>query len=172
MAGKRTKRTTAPIRRLQRGNPRLQEEIHDPYRSTRKLRSPVVCTDCGATYRNGRWRWENLTPKPPPSLCPACHRVRDHYPAGEILLQGPFVSTHAEEAIQLVRNIERAENADHPLHRVMDIRRTSVGITITTTDIHLPRRIGHALEDAWHGHLTVHYDEAGHFTRVLWDRQD
>ncbi len=54
----------------------------------------------------------------------------------------------------------------------MDIRRTDSGITITTTDIHLPRRIGHALEDAWHGELKVHYDEAGHFTRVLWDRQD
>jgi NMD protein affecting ribosome stability and mRNA decay len=173
MAGKRTKTKATPnLRRMRRGNPGLQEEIHDPYRSTAKPRNPAACSDCGAIYRNGRWRWEQLRPAPPKTVCPACRRVQDRYPAGEILLQGPFVAQHADEVIQLVRNIERAENADHPLHRVMDVKRTRSGITITTTDIHLPRRIGHALEDAWRGDLTVHYDEAGHFTRVLWDRQD
>jgi hypothetical protein len=171
MAGKRTK-TTPYLRRVQRGNPRLQEEIHDPYRSTAKLRGPVACADCGATYRSGQWRWEQLRPAPPLTVCPACRRVRDRYPAGELLLRGPFVAEHGDEAIQLVRNVERAENSEHPLHRVMDVRHTGAAITITTTDIHLPRRIGHALEDAWHGELAVHYDKAGHFIRVLWDRHD
>ena len=44
-------------------------------------------------------------------------------------------------------------------------------IVVTTTDIHLPRRIGHALEAAWDGELTTHYDEAGYFARVRWERQ-
>jgi hypothetical protein len=30
---------------------------------------------------------------------------------------------------------------------------------VTTTDIHLPRRVGHALEHAYKGKLDVHYSE-------------
>jgi hypothetical protein len=36
----------------------------------------------------------------------------------------------------------------------------------------LPRRIGHALESAWDGKLDTHYDEAGYFARVAWERTD
>ena len=39
---------------------------------------------------------------------------------------------------------------------------------ITTTDIHLPRRIGQALHSAYKGSLDVHYDEEGYFIRVHW----
>jgi hypothetical protein len=39
---------------------------------------------------------------------------------------------------------------------------------ISTTDIHLPRRIGEALKRAFHGELDMHFDEAGYFVRVDW----
>jgi hypothetical protein len=52
----------------------------------------------------------------------------------------------------------------------MAIERTSGRIVVTTTDIHLPRRIGHALENAWGGTLATHYDEAGYFVRAHWER--
>jgi hypothetical protein len=160
-------------RRMARGNPRLHEEIHDPYRSTAKQRTPGACAQCGATYRGGRWTWEKLRPAPPATLlCPACHRINDRYPAGEIHIGGAFGVAHAAEAIRIARNVEAAESAEHPLHRIMEVRRAPDGVTITTTDVHLPRRIGHALEAAWQGALKTHYDEEGYYARVGWERAE
>lgn len=153
------------------GNPRPSEEIHDPYRTSRKAKAPASCADCGATYRKGRWTWERLIPQPIAALvCPACRRVRDRVPAGEMTLRGRFYVEHADEILRLVQHVEKAEHTQHPLNRIMAIRRAAGSATVTTTDIHLPRRIGHALESAWDGELDTHYDEAGHFVRVTWER--
>lgn len=153
------------------GNPLLREEVHDPYHVRGKYREPTLCSRCGAAYHKGRWQW--LREAPPDAVeahCPACRRVEDRYPAGEISISGAFAMAHAKELRQLVRNVEQAENSEHPLHRIMDIREEEDVITITTTDLHLPRRIGHALEDAWDGELDTHYDEDGWFARVTWRR--
>jgi len=117
-------------RRQNFGNPRLEEQIHDPYRGNRKVRTPRRCPQCGATYLRGRWRWQGLTPPATATLvCPACHRVNDRYPAGEVIVSGSFA-------------------------------------------VALPRRMGHALEDAWRGVLKTHYDEQGCYARVTWERND
>jgi len=169
-----TTRSRGPSpRRLGFGNPRPSEEIHDPYRTSRKAKMPARCKECGATYLKGHWTWERLVPQAAATLtCPACRRVRDRYPAGEVTLRGTFYVAHADEALKLVRNIEKAEKDQHPLNRVMDMRRAEGKLTVTTTDIHLPRRIAHALESAWGGKLDTHYDEAGHFVRISWERND
>jgi NMD protein affecting ribosome stability and mRNA decay len=160
-------------RLLAHGNPRLEEEIHDPYRTPRKARSPARCSDCGATYRKGRWTWERLQPPPPASLvCPACRRIRDRYPAGEITLGGSFFVEHADEALSLVRNVEAAEHGAHPLQKIMAIKRKGGNAIVTTTDLHVARRIAHALESAWGGELATHYDEGGYFVRISWERND
>jgi len=104
--------------------------------------------------------------------CPACRRTHDNVPAGEVTLRGSFYAQHADEVLRLVRHIEKAEHAQHPLHRIMAIRGAADSATITTTDIHLPRRIGHALESTWGGTLDTHYDEAGYFARIAWERTD
>jgi hypothetical protein len=159
-------------RRLAHGNPRLREEIHDPYRTPVKSRGPARCPQCGATYLKGRWTWQRLG-KPIATLeCPSCRRVRDRYPAGEITLRGSFAVEHADEIRSLVRNIEKAEHEEHPLHRIIALRRSRGTTVVTTTDLHLPRRIAHAVEAAWGGSLTTHYDEAGYFVRVDWVRDD
>jgi len=169
----------SPIRRgharrlLAHGNPRLAEEIHDPYRTPRKARSPARCSDCGAIYRKGRWTWERLLPPPPTTLvCPACRRIRDRYPAGEITIGGSFFVAHADEALRLVRNVENAEHCTHPLQRVIAIARKDGKAIVTTTDLHVARRIAHALESAWGGQLATHYDEGGYFVRITWERND
>ena len=60
----------------------------------------------------------------------------------------------------------------NPLNRIIDIEQTGEGLTISTTDIHLPRRIGEALKRALHGELTMHFDETGYFVRVDWRAPD
>jgi hypothetical protein len=103
-------------------------------------------------------------------LCPACHRIKDNYPAGEITLGGAFFAAHREEILRLVRNEGAAETAEHALHRIMGIEQGPAETVVTTTDIHLPRRIGHALEHAYKGEMEIHFDEEGHFARVKWRR--
>ena len=71
-----------------------------------------------------------------------------------------------------MRNLQKEQNAEHPLSRVMDIVESGDKTVVTTTDIHLPRRIGHALEHAFKGKLDVHYNEEEYFVRVQWRRDE
>jgi hypothetical protein len=159
--------------KVRRGNPLLQERIHDPYKASEKLPEPTRCPECGAVFSDGRWRWVGAEPvEPHELLCPACRRIKDRYPAGEVIISGAFATAHADEVLNLVCNTEQAERREHPLHRIMDIQKGEHDVTVTTTDVHLPRRIGHALEDAWKGELSTHYDEDGYFARVTWRRDE
>jgi hypothetical protein len=158
-------------RRESRGNPLLREKRHDPYRSGVKLREATRCPQCGVRCKNGRWTWpKRQTSALKSQLCPACRRSNDHYPAGELVLSGPVLDAHREEILSRARNIEESERSEHPLHRIMAIEQRGADTVITTTDIHLPHRIGHALKAAWGGQLKTHYDLEGYFTRVQWER--
>jgi len=70
----------------------------------------------------------------------------------------------------LARHEEAAEKAEHPLNRIANIERTDAGVVIATTDIHLPRRIGEAIERAYRGTLEMHFDDAAYFMRADWRR--
>jgi hypothetical protein len=107
---------------------------------------------------------------PHEALCPACQRVRDEDPAGYLTLTGRFLQEHQEEILNVARNEERDEKAEHPLHRIMHITPQGDGFLITTTDLHLPRRIGEALHHAYQGELDFHYVEEGSILRVSWMR--
>jgi hypothetical protein len=85
-----------------------------------------------------------------------------------VTLHGDIAWQRKDEIIGLARNEEAAEKGEHPLNRIVDIGETHEGLVISTTDIHLPRRIGEALKRAHHGELTMHFDEGGYFVRVDW----
>jgi hypothetical protein len=149
----------------------IEEHRHDPYKARKKLREPTACPQCGAVFQDGRWQWVKPRPaKAHQQLCPACHRTNDKYPAGELILGGDFVAGHKQEIVTLARHTEKAEKRQHPLQRIMAIDEKVDTIVITTTDIHLPRRIGHAIVDAYKGNLETHYDEGGYFVRMTWKR--
>ena len=149
----------------------IKEHRHDPYKARKKLHEPAVCPQCGAVFLDGRWRWAKTPPqKADRELCPACHRSNDKYPAGELTLRGAFLAAHRDEIIKLVRHTEEAEKREHPLQRIMSIDETAGATLIATTDIHLPRRVGHAIVDAYKGDLETHYDEGGYFVRMAWTR--
>ena len=149
----------------------IEEHRHDPYKSRGKLSEPTVCLKCSAVFEAGRWQWMKAAPAGAHAhICPACHRIEDKFPAGELTLSGTFVAKHADEIAGLVRNVEAAERAQHPLQRIMSVEKGGDSVVVTTTDIHLPRRLGHALVDAYKGELETHYDEAGYFVRMAWKR--
>jgi hypothetical protein len=143
----------------------------DPYKPSRKPAGPVVCRQCGAVYRRGRWQWGKVPAGVKKTLCEACRRTRENYPAGIVSLASPILVAHGDEIEHLIRHQEGAEKADHPLNRVIAIDRSKRGrMEITTTDIHLPRRIMNSMLRAYRGSVSERFEQDGNFVRVEWRR--
>jgi len=146
------------------------ETLMDSYKTKGKLPEPTVCPDCGAVFHAGRWQWLEKPAGAHQTSCPACHRVRDKFPAGYVSLAGEFLAAHEAEVLQLIRHREARERVEHPLQRIMGIEKTEHGTLVTTTDIHLARGIGEALHHAYQGELEFHYSPEQNLLRVNWSR--
>ena len=149
----------------------IQEQRHDTYRSKGKLREPTACPGCGEVYRAGMWRWETEPERAHFQSCPACLRIADDYPAGFVTLRGGFLADHLDEILNLVRNEEAREKIQHALERIMKIETQDDGVLVTTTDIHLARRIGESVHHAYAGDLEYHYQDDEHLLHVNWIRE-
>jgi len=149
----------------------LDDTIDDPYREHGKWTEPSVCRDCHAVYHDGHWQW--LLPPDSAFLtrCPACRRIHDHAPAGYVTIEGRFASAHREELLNRVRNLEFRKKSQHALQRIIEIDDSDADkMIITTTDTHLARGIGEALQHAYRGKLELHYNDTEHLLRVHWAR--
>jgi hypothetical protein len=144
-----------------------RDRILDPYEAQHKPHEPAACPQCRAVYHQGRWQWGKTPENAAPLLCPACRRIREQLPAGTMTLHHVPARLKAQ-VIGLARNEEAAEKAEHPLNRVMAIDEADGDLVVSTTDIHLPRRIGEALKHAYRGELNMHFDDAAYFVRVDW----
>ena len=156
--------------RLLRREQLLQEVVHDTYKLPRKLAEPARCRDCGAVYRDGRWTWAARGGPAHAVRCPACQRVRDAMPAGYVRLAGEYFGAHRSEILRRVRACERAERDEHPLERIMAIAPAGGGALVTTTGVHLARRIAQALRHSFKGELESRYHKAENVLRASWNR--
>jgi NMD protein affecting ribosome stability and mRNA decay len=154
-----------------RGDRRIEQREGDTYGLKGKLSDPTACPSCGAMYRAGRWRWGSPPVDAQRTLCPACRRVEDGYPAGVVLVEGEFAHAHRDEIQGLARNLEEREKQEHPLKRIMRMEEREDGsLEIATTDVHLAQGIGNALHHAYQGELDYHFTEAENLLRVHWRR--
>jgi len=156
--------------RMLRREQLLQELVHDSYKTKGKLPEPTRCPQCGATYHHGRWSWEAAPGGAHEQLCPACHRIRDRYPAGYVTLQGPYLKQHRDEITHMVRNSEGKEKTGHPLERIMAIEDTDAGILVTTTGTHMARDIAERVHEAYKGEVEFHYNKEDQLLRATWTR--
>ncbi len=156
--------------RMLRREQLLQEFVHDSYKSKHKLPEPTRCPKCNALFRKGRWSWDAPPAGCHEELCPACQRVRDRFPAGYVVLGGEFFAGHRDEVLQLVKNCERKETAEHPLERIMAIDAADGSVEVTTTGIHLAREIAERLHHAYKGELGFHYNKEDNLLRATWTR--
>ena len=147
-----------------------REYVHDTYKLRKKLPEPTVCPRCGAVFHKGRWTWAAKPARAHEAACPACRRIEDNYPAGTVHLSGPFLAAHRNEVLNAVRHQEREAKKEHPLSRIIGIEESDEGVMVTTTDMHLPRRIGEALWHAYHGELKLHYADDARMIRMTWKR--
>jgi hypothetical protein len=149
-----------------------QPQPHTPDSYRAPLRSKAMhCTRCGATYDDGRWTWHAAPDDAAEQPCPACMRIHDHAPAGELILRGDYLPGHRADILALLNHQADDEAHDHPLERIMEIADDGdARMIVHTTGTHLLRRLGKALLRAHHGDLTLHDADADGLLRAEWTR--
>lgn len=148
----------------------LKQKQNDVYVDRQKYAELTRCIRCKAIYINGRWTWEEGPQKVKRAICPACKRISDNYPAGIIEISGEFFTSHREEIMNLILNIEKQEKARHALERIIRTIPMTDKMVVTTTGIHLARRIGEALSRSYKGDLSLDYLDTDKGIRVTWKR--
>jgi len=157
-----------PDRDARRRPPNARHEDNYPHRG--KAAKAEVCTDCGLVLHAGRW-YRGAPPETDVAdgLCPACARVRGRYAAGTLRLDETFLP-HRDEIARMARNEEEAESAEHPLERLMGLEDAEGGMVITTTGVHLARRIANKLERRFHRQARFRYADGDELLHVDWPR--
>jgi NMD protein affecting ribosome stability and mRNA decay len=146
----------------------VQEKQHDTYKERKKRTEPTVCTACGAVFTGGRWTWAEPPEGAVKELCPACMRISDNFPAGYVEFRGEFFDQRREEVMNLVKNEEKQEKGEHPMERIMAVSPQDGYTLITTTGVHIARRLGEAVARAYQGKLSFTYGDNDKSIRVLW----
>lgn len=153
-----------------RKNRLIEEKRHDVYQERSKLPEPTRCSQCGALFVNGRWTWQEAPAKSYETVCPACRRIAERFPAGSVEIRGLFFVEHRDEILNLIHNVERKEKDEHPMERIISATPIGDHLLITSTGHHLARRIGEAMARAYKGELSFQYAEAEDSIRVRWQR--
>ncbi len=148
----------------------MDDVIHDPFQEREKYSEPTVCKRCHAVYHKGHWQWLPEPENANLATCPACKRIEQKIPAGYVSIKGDFAQAHLDEILNLVRNYEAREKAEHTQKRIMEIEHLTNEWLVTTTDIHLAHGIGEALHKAYQGELDAKYNEGEYLLRVSWHR--
>jgi len=148
-----------------------EDHILDPYQHRQKLAEDTLCPECGAVFHGTRWQRSAAKKDAPQRMWPACRRTAAGFPAGIVILRGLISRSQREDLVGLVRHQEEAEKTS--IRSTGSSASTMIrrGLVITTTDIHLPRRIGEAVKRAFHGALEIDFDENEYFVRVDWTLQ-
>jgi NMD protein affecting ribosome stability and mRNA decay len=156
--------------RVGRKDKLIKEKKHDMYMTRSKISESTWCSKCGAVFMNGRWTWIQKPDQVQETICPACRRTMDNYPAGFIDIEGDFYIGHRDEIINLISNVEVQEKKAHPMERILAITKTRKSSTITTTGVHLARRIGEALSRSYKGEYNFQYADQDKIIKVFWKR--
>ncbi|MCW3526048.1 glutamyl-tRNA amidotransferase [Burkholderia cenocepacia] len=161
---------SGPGRNYLRRDKRMQPHTKDSYRDPKRPSGDRICERCGAVCDAGRWTWY-ATPLDRRQLeCPACKRMRENAPAGELVLRGEYVRRHRSAILELLERQADLEMSEHALERIMEIEQTGDALVIRTTGVHVVRRMGEALLHAHHGALAFNYRDSEDVLRANWTR--
>ena len=167
-----TERGKQPPDRPTRRDRNIKERRRDVEKASGKLPEPTACPQCGVVFHKGRWTWDATPPKARETLCPACRRVNANTPAGSLTMKGTYLRAHRQDILNLARNEEAQEKAEHPLSRIMSIKEDGDALVLSATDAHMVRRIGEALHHAHQGDFSIQYSGDGQSAQAVWAREE
>ena len=102
------------------------------------------------------------------TFCPACRKIRDGYPSGEVVLSG-VTENDKREIFRILRNEEERAKKKNPLERIMSLEAHDGGWKIATTTEKLAQRLGRCLRKARGGKLQYKWRHNNKFVRVYWE---
>jgi hypothetical protein len=147
----------------------------DPYLPTRSPKGILQCSGCGAFYVRRHW-----TLDPPtglvsrvhahPIFCPACTKLRQRYPGGELRLIG-FKMEDRGEIARILRNEEERARRKNPLERILWLQVKNGDWWVETSTEKLAQRLGRCLKKAKGGRLNYKWGHNNKFIRVLWEHK-
>jgi hypothetical protein len=138
----------------------------------------IHCAGCGAVYHRRRW---TLTLPPGVSsfipaaaatrrtFCPACIKIRERYPSGEVVLSGA-TENDKREVFRILRNEEWRAKEKNPLERIISVEAHNGGWKVATTTEKLAQRLGRCLRKARGGKLVYKWGHNNKFVRVFWEK--
>ncbi|KWK49241.1 glutamyl-tRNA amidotransferase [Burkholderia stagnalis] len=159
-----------PSHRFLRRDKRMRPHTKDSYRDPKRPKHDTYCEMCGAVCDAGRWAWRAAFGDLHQLQCPACKRMQEGVPAGELVLRGAYLDAHRDAILALLRRQADFETNEHALERVMEIDEGDGAITVRTTGRHMVRRLAEALLHAHHGDLALHYRNGEDRLRAEWTR--
>ncbi|HWP59803.1 MAG TPA: BCAM0308 family protein [Candidatus Acidoferrales bacterium] len=148
----------------------------DMYLEKRRPKGIRRCAGCGAVYYRHHWalaappqteKRAELRPRRA-VLCPACRKIRDGYPGGELRIATP-PAREKGDILRIVRNEEKRAREKNPLERIMSIETDGpTGWKIHTTTEKLAQRLGRRLRKALGGAVDYRWSHNNKFVRVVW----
>ena len=135
----------------------------------------LQCSGCGAFHYRRHW-----TLIPPADFsgqidshlffCPACRKIKDRFPGGELTLRGVAVESRGEIA-RILRNEESRAREKNPLERIMCMDAANGGWRVETTTEKLAQRLGRSIKKARGGKLAYKWGHNNKFVRIVWENR-
>jgi hypothetical protein len=144
----------------------------DPYLPRGAAGGMAQCASCGAFSYKGRW-----SVNPPPgsmrpsergrTVCPACRKIREHYPGGELYLL-EVQAADRKDLAAILRNEEKRARLKNPLERIMRMQPRNGGWRVETSTEKLAQRLGRSVKKARGGRLVYKWGHQNKFVRIEW----
>jgi hypothetical protein len=144
----------------------------DSYLPRRSPKGIIQCTGCGAFYFKRRWTLSAPSAfassvRARPVYCPACRKMRERFPEGELRLVG-LEAGDRNEIARILRNEEEAAREKNPLERIMRFHARNGDWWVETTTEKLAQRLGRSVRKARGGKLQFKMGHNNKFMRVIW----
>ena len=136
----------------------------------------IRCTGCGAFYHRRHWTLTrpNAFEEPihvHPVYCPACRKIRDHYPGGELQLLG-VAPEEKREIARILRNELARAREKNPLERIMGLHESNGSWKVDTTTEKLAQRLWRSIKKARGGEVAFKWSHNNKFVRVVWEKAE
>jgi len=134
----------------------------------------IQCSGCGAFHYRRHWALTlpaglSSQVQKHLALCPACRKIQDRFPNGELTLRG-IDAGNRQEIARILRNEESRAREKNPLERIMRMDAANGGWRVETTTEKLAQRLGRSIKKARGGKLVYKWGHNRKFVRIVWEK--